>query len=1551
MANHAAYLLSKIISKVSNDTNVMMIGRIEDYNKKDNMATVELLHNNPSTVTQYPPLIKVPCAFISMGGFKIQALPKKNDRVLIIYCDYDIENLLIDGTITPKSNRNHSLNDAIAIPLKINFLNDEDLKSPINDGELIIGNSKGHIQITDDGKINLNSASGGTLDLSTIQEQLNQVSSDFTNFSSDNYLTNIEANTLKNDLKKLQTESIKLVNEGTSLGLTQYVTNYQTALDNLNTELTNNWIDKTNYPLVITAAQRNNIITLLSNVEMNKTFLTSEINMQITANANSYADSKLNNFVTEVYSADKNDLQSQIDGEIQTWFYAGTPTFDNEPAKEWTDDNAKNKHTGDLYYDTNTGYAYRFALISSAYQWKLITDSDVTKALADAAKAQDTADHKRRVFTTTPVPPYDTGDLWVQGSNGDALVCETAKTEEQAYAQGDFVTATKYTDDTRANEAKAAADNAQGDANKANTMLDAMSDDGKITPSEKIKLKQEWDIVQSEANTTNGAIYMQATTYNVDTTAYEGAYATVSKYLSDNDIFAYMGLISTIDRTTWDNDWKAYYNERTKLLNKISDVIQDNVNTTNQSITTVSKHVTDLADKIGYSIESNTFTTNGVLQSLQTTQTFVEQNKDHISSTVTKTDVQNAVGNIQIGGTNLIRNSNFSQGSVNWYSNGFSNFQSANDLPIGALYGGKFAIPNEYKGFYQMAGTAVNQVYTLTMYAKADTPVNMMYGCEGIQESQITLTTSWAKYSYSFVGDGNIHAIVFYPLEACTLYITNIKLEQGNKSTGWSPAPEDQSAYTDSAINDVQIGGTNLWINGSFESQDPYVIYNPNAWTVSRRNDRYANLIPTDGSYTLFAYTTFSSTANSWFGISDTNGWRSIKPNTQYTVSFDFAWDESGGSVTDRNCFVIVRDINGIWAYTPGIPMSINDYRYAFKRCSYTFTTPNNVKDMCLGFGLTATAGTFTWLQVDRIQLEEGNKATSWRTASGDTQSQISGVTLTNMVGVTGDSSLVTKNVNASWGNAGCSSVETLAEGDYIEYTIGANSGSTQMVGLSHTDTDQNYSTIQYAWYTERNNHLYIYESGTNVVDFGANTWSAGDKFRISIEQSKINYYHNGTFVRASQSIPTQPLVLDLSIYDPNSSILSITKGHMIAGLSTRISTAESKIEENANAIKLRVTTETYSTGISAVNSNAQNYANAAQTNAVNSAKSYTDSEFSVLDGKITSKVSSTDYTGNTLVSMINQSSSKINMSALNIDLSGYVTFNNLATAGQTTIDGGNIKADTVVAKELKTASADVIVSTGTWQKQGLSSQMLNVTGLKLVTSSNVELFKVGSTQDQGHSTFMDVDGDFVLKDTYRGSSGGYLNIAAGIVQLGSAVSNNQHVNLALMNDSMQVNFCDTSSGYKNWNYKLIASKGVDTQGADHYIMGSYTIDQVVFAPNHGYINFHDSSDGSNWGVSCFASDISLKTNISDSTEDALSKLCAIPIRQWTWKDGLRHQRLGIVSQEARQIDESFAFGVKQDDGSIRYQPDATILIPYLIKSIQQLENEFNVLKNNNNLR
>lgn len=205
-------------------------------------------------------------------------------------------------------------------------------------------------------------------------------------------------------------------------------------------------------------------------------------NAQLAADAaQRAADRAAANMATAIVqlNSDIADLQSQIDGNVTSWFFDYDPTLANLPASEWIAEGTEAIHLGDTFYNTDNGYAYRWmsdGATPPTYSWQRIADTDVTQALAMAAAAQDTADSKRRVFVTTPTPPYDVGDLWFAGGSGDILTCLTAKAEGGSYAATDWSKMNKYTDDTRAdqawdyaNTAKGAADAAQLSANAAAT--------------------------------------------------------------------------------------------------------------------------------------------------------------------------------------------------------------------------------------------------------------------------------------------------------------------------------------------------------------------------------------------------------------------------------------------------------------------------------------------------------------------------------------------------------------------------------------------------------------------------------------------------------------------------------------------------------------------------------------------------------------------------------------------------------------------------------------------------------------------------------------------------------------------------------------------------------------------------------------------------------------------------------------------------------------------------------------------------------------------------
>ena len=263
------------------------------------------------------------------------------------------------------------------------------------------------------------------------------------------------------------------------------------------------------------------------------------------------------------------DLQNQVDGAIETWFYEGVPTLKNAPASSWTTDKEKDTHLGDLYYDNKTGKAYRFAKDGNTYKWTVITDTDIAKALSDAAKAQETADGKMKVFSAQPIPPYQLGDIWVNATyptdgstyKNEVLRCQTAKGAGSQFAIGDWIKASKYTDDTVANAAKAAAEKAQkaaekaqGDISKLGTTVttnkkafDNYVKDGYLEPSEIAAMAQDskrledaFAAAEKSYNEVKGAEVLKDTKELSDLNA---AFATLTT--AKKELITYLSDIST----------------------------------------------------------------------------------------------------------------------------------------------------------------------------------------------------------------------------------------------------------------------------------------------------------------------------------------------------------------------------------------------------------------------------------------------------------------------------------------------------------------------------------------------------------------------------------------------------------------------------------------------------------------------------------------------------------------------------------------------------------------------------------------------------------------------------------------------------------------------------------------------------------------------------------------------------------------------------------------------------------------------------------------------
>ncbi len=319
------------------------------------------------------------------------------------------------------------------------------------------------------------------------------------------------------------------------------------------------------------------------------------------------------------------DLQNQIDGAIETWFYDGVPTLKTEPASGWDTDMMKN-HLGDLYYDNKTGKAYRFAKDGSTYKWIIITDTELTKAIEDSSQALKDTKSKRRIFGSQPVPPYDVNDMWVNATypsdgstyKNEILKCSTSKAEGEEFDIADWKLASKYTDDTKAEEAKKAAEKAQAEIKNTQTNLitlgttvsnnkkafDVFTSDGYLDSSEiaaiaqdSKRLEDDYNAAVESYNNVVGSKFLldkdgKETTYKTDLVSAKATLDSaknelitylsdiVSRYnASDSNGKATIKAAAAQKYTNFTNAYKAFYDKLGVANNYITSNLFDGLNT------------------------------------------------------------------------------------------------------------------------------------------------------------------------------------------------------------------------------------------------------------------------------------------------------------------------------------------------------------------------------------------------------------------------------------------------------------------------------------------------------------------------------------------------------------------------------------------------------------------------------------------------------------------------------------------------------------------------------------------------------------------------------------------------------------------------------------------------------------------------------------------------------------------------------------------------------------------------------------------------------------
>lgn len=265
--------------------------------------------------------------------------------------------------------------------------------------------------------------------------------------------------------------------------------------------------------------------------------------------------------------------------------------------------------------------------------------------------------------------------------------------------------------------------------------------------------------------------------------------------------------------------------------------------------------VTEQTDsKLANYVKSQDYQTdkNGIVERLNNSDSERLQLSNQIADRVTLTEytsgikgskdyTDSAVGNLQIGGRNLLR------GSQTWVKNGSNNLtKNGYDLrliPVGDSYWGfSFIDLNLTEG----------STYTISVPAYNDT--------ETIQTAQFTLTRigggnlyfqinpkEFKILTHTFIYNqraGYNDAIYFLSDTNNQVWMGYPKLEKGSKATDWTPAPED----TDQKLTTMK---TEIIQDGKKISQEvSQQIYNASSKTLNQTLSQYINSISTGHQFT-----------------------------------------------------------------------------------------------------------------------------------------------------------------------------------------------------------------------------------------------------------------------------------------------------------------------------------------------------------------------------------------------------------------------------------------------------------------------------------------------------------------------------------------------------------------------------------------------------------------------------------------------------------------------------------------------------------------------------
>ncbi|MEK4181722.1 phage tail spike protein [Aeribacillus sp. FSL K6-1121] len=440
---------------------------------------------------------------------------------------------------------------------------------------------------------------------------------------------------------------------------------------------------------------------------------------------------------------------------------------------------------------------------------------------AEIAKKVSMSDVTEVVYTKPEVDSKDAG-VYQDSTQYSDVISETKKQEAIQVAAEDATNKAQQAEDNAKSHANSIAEQKKQEAINA-AIADA---DAKLSAA---KTELEADIaLKVDAEWVNGQLVTKADKANTYTkTEVDNALnskVSVTQYTTDMN-----GVITRLDsaesRITQNENEIAtkvsnttYQQDKTTINNNISQ-LQTKMSNAETSISQLSSQIALKANAMDVytksQIDGQFSTVNQQITNLSAQLTV---QADQIATKVSRTEFES----LQIGGRNLLRNTDFRNGLNNW-----SNWGTATREVVD-LNGKKWVHlsqndSNRWRGVSQVVlSIKPSTPYTVSFIAYSQNNSVMTVGFHQRLGNTIvtqnwqtfTLTNSPKKYSYTFTTTGSsidqFNFMIGNDQSPFDIYITDIKLEIGNKATDWTPAPEDVQGQIDGLGTRVSSAETSI---------------------------------------------------------------------------------------------------------------------------------------------------------------------------------------------------------------------------------------------------------------------------------------------------------------------------------------------------------------------------------------------------------------------------------------------------------------------------------------------------------------------------------------------------------------------------------------------------------------------------------------------------------------------------------------------------------------------------------------------------------------------